>query len=160
MDDDILARELDKIGRAGAEIGEIGGALLGVETISGTGVSLGAQAAARFLPTEVFSEQRLLNVPADKALRLGFSVLSRLGDLQRGGPEEVPHPSLRAIVRAGLLNMSPTVVYFEILRADSSSCTVKLTGAAKEGLIRQRIAEKAVHRVMSALREAVDQSAG
>ena len=28
MDDDILARELDKIGRAGAEIGEIGGALL------------------------------------------------------------------------------------------------------------------------------------
>jgi len=154
-DDDLLAQELGKIGGLA---GEVVGILHGVGTMSGTPISLSVQAVTRFLPTEIFSEQLLLNVPADKALRLGFAILSRLGELQKKGTEDAPYPFLKAVVKAGFFNMNPSVIYFEILQGDSSSCTVTLTGAAKEGLIKQKIAEKAVQRVMTDLREAVGQS--
>ena len=154
MDDDLLAQELGKIGELG---GKIGGALSGAGKLSGTAASLGVQAVAKFLPTETFSKQLPLNVPADKALSLGFFVLSKLGELQKKGTEDAPYPFLKAVVKAGFFNMNPSVVYFEILQGNSLSCTVTVTGAAKEGLIKQKTAEKAVQRVMTRLREVVDQ---
>jgi len=39
----------------------------------------------------------------------------------------------------------------EITAIDAAGCTVSITGAAKEGLIKQRTAEKAVNRVAAAL---------
>jgi len=52
--------------------------------------------------------------------------------------------------------MNPSVVYFEILQGDASSCTVTVTGAAKEGLIKQKTAGKAVQKVIAHLHEAID----
>jgi len=153
MDDDLLAQELGKIGELG---GKIGGVLSGAGKLPGTGTSLGVQAVAKFLPTETFFRQFTLDLPAEKALRLGFFVLSKLGDLQKKGGEDAPYPFLKAVVKAGFFNMNPSVVYFEILQGDSSSCTVTVTGIAKEGLIKQKTAEKAVQKVMTYLREAVD----
>jgi len=153
-DDDLLAQELGKIGRLA---GEVGGTLHGVGRMSSAPIFLSVQAVTRFLPTEIFSEQLLLHVPADNALRLGFSILSRLGELQKKGTEDAPYPSLSAVVKAGFFNLNPSVIYFEIRQGDSSSCTVTVTGAAKEGLIRQQIAKKVVQRVTANLREAVGQ---
>ncbi len=39
---------------------------------------------------------------------------------------------------------------------DASSCTVTVIGAAKEGLIKQKTAEKAVQKVITHMREAID----
>jgi hypothetical protein len=157
MENDLLARELGKIGRLAAEIG---GTLPGVETVSGSGVSSRVQAVAGFLPTEIFSAQLPLNVPADKALRAGFSILSRIGEIQKKETEETFYPCLIVVAKGGFLNMNPSVIYFQILHADSSSCTVTVTGAAKEGRIKQKTAERVVQRVMTCLREAIDQPAG
>jgi hypothetical protein len=152
MDDDILAQELGKLAELG---GKIGGALTGAGKSIDSSGSLSVQIVAKFLPTETFSQQLALNLPADKALKLGFFVLAKLGEMQKKDTEDAPYPFLKVVVRAGFLNMNPAIVYFEILQGDASSCTVTITGAAKEGLIKQKTAEKAVQKVMAHLREAV-----
>jgi hypothetical protein len=152
MDDDILAQELGKLGELG---GKIGGLLSGEGKSSDTTGSLGVRIVAKFLPTETFSQQLPLDISADKALKLGFFVLSKLGEMQKKDMEDVPYPFLKVVVRAGFLNMNPAIVYFEILQGDATSCTVTITGAAKEGLIKQKTAEKAVQKVTAQLREAM-----
>jgi hypothetical protein len=49
------------------------------------------------------------------------------------------------------MGMNPAVVFFEILEGDSAGCEVIITGAAKEGLIKQHTAQKAVQSVVEAL---------
>jgi hypothetical protein len=154
MDDDILAQELGKLGELGSKMG---GVLSGMEKLTGTAVSVGVQVVAKFLPTESFSLQFSMEVPADKALKLGFFVLSKLGEMQKKDVEDAPYPYLKAVIRSGFFGMNPAVVYFEILQGDASACTVTIAGAAKEGLIKQKTAEKAVHKVTAHLREAIAQ---
>ena len=48
--------------------------------------------------------------------------------------------------------MNPAVVFFEILEGDTSGCEVTVTGAAKEGLIKQQTAQKAVQNVVMELK--------
>lgn len=153
MEDDLLAQELGKIGALG---GKIGGALSGAGKIPDVSASLAVQVVAKFLPTETCTQQLSLHVPADKALKLGFFVLSKQGEIQKEAAVDAPYPFLKAVVKAGFFNMNPSVVYFEILQGDASSCTVTITGAAKEGLIKQKTAEKAVQKVITHLREAID----
>ena len=153
MEDDLLAQELGKIGALG---GQIGGALSGAGKLPDSSASLVVQVVAKFLPTETCTQQISMNVPADKALKLGFFVLSKQGEMQKEADVDAPYPFLKAVVKAGFFNMNPSVVYFEILQGDSSSCTVTVTGAAKEGLIKQKTAEKAVQKVITHLREVID----
>jgi hypothetical protein len=44
--------------------------------------------------------------------------------------------------------MNPTVLHVEIIAAEEEKCTALMTGHAKEGLIKQRSAEKAVKRLI------------
>jgi hypothetical protein len=48
--------------------------------------------------------------------------------------------------------MNSAVVHAEILGVEGGTCTVLLTAAAKEGLIKQHTAEKAIKRVADLLR--------
>ncbi len=48
--------------------------------------------------------------------------------------------------------MNPTVVHVEVIGVDDDSCTLLVSGAAKEGWIKQRSAEKAVNRIVDFLR--------
>ncbi len=148
-DDDILSRELGKTAEFGAKLG---GILSGVEEAVGTAASFGAQFTAKYLPTESFAEKVALKITPEKALKLGFSVLTKLGKLQTEEDVKAPYPLLKAVIGSGFLNMNPAVVYLEILEADSTSCVVTITAAAKEGLIKQHTAAKAVQRVVSGLK--------
>jgi hypothetical protein len=149
-DDDVLARELGKIGERGAKLGELLSGQPEVGKAGALGGSIGAQFAAKLLPTESYSQKLALNISQERALKLGYSVLTKLGQLQTDD-NKPPYPLLKAIIQSGFLNMNPTVVYLEILDGDSQRCEVTITGAAKEGLIKQQTAEKAVRRVASAL---------
>jgi len=147
-DDDILARELAKLGGLGGAFG--GGSLAGL------GGSIGAKFAARYLPTETRTVKIALNATPEEAIQLGFFVLTKLGKLLGEGYDGSPYPLLRAVVGSGYLNMNPAVVYLEILEGSSDTCEVTITAAAKEGLIKQRTADKAIQRVASELTRLVD----
>ena len=148
-DDDVLAREISKVGKLG---GSLGGRL------SGAAASLGARFAAKFLPTETYTEKLVLEIAPEQALKLGFSVLTRLGKLQTEEDIKSPYPMLKAVVGSGFLNMNPAIVYLEIPEGDSTGCKLTITAAAKEGLIKQHTASKAVQRVVSGLRKIADRT--
>lgn len=134
-DEEILARELAKLGSFG------GGSLAGL------GGSFGAKFAAKFLPTETKSEKLAIKATPERAIQLGFSALTRLGRLQGGESDGSPYPLLKAVMGSGFLNMNPAVVFLEILEGSSDTCEVTITSAAKEGLIKQHTAEKAIQRI-------------
>nr|NJM04762.1 hypothetical protein [Desulfobacula sp.] len=83
MEDDLLAQELGKIGVLG---GKIGGALSGAGKFPDASASLAVEVVAKFLPTETCTQQISLPVPADKALKLGFFVLSKQGKMHPVAP--------------------------------------------------------------------------
>ena len=115
-DDDLLARELGKVGELGGKLGGLfsDGSALG--KAAALGGSLGASLAAKFLPTESYREKLSLSVAPEQALKLGFSVLTKLGKLQSEHGNKPPYPFLKAVIGSGFLNMNPAVVYLEILR--------------------------------------------
>jgi hypothetical protein len=137
-DDDILTGEIGKLGRK-------------LPGLTGLGASIGAQFAARFLPTETFTEKLVLKLTPEQALKLAFSMLAKLGKMQIEH-NEPPYPFLKAVIGSGFLNLNPAIVYLEILKRDAAGCEITITAAAKEGLIKQRTAAKAVQRVISALK--------
>lgn len=143
--DDLLARELGKAGSLG---GKIGGGAAGA-----FGGSLGASLAARFLSTEQYQQQ--VSVSRDVATILAqlysfFATQGRIAD-ERGASTS-QFPKISSVVGSGFLRMNPTVVHVEVVFVDKGSCTLLVSGAAKEGLIKQRSAEKAVNRVVGFLR--------
>lgn len=138
-DDAILAREIGKIGKGPG--------------LGGLGSSIGARFAARFLPTETFVETLPLKVAPDRALKLGFLALTKIGKLQTDENSTPAYPSLKAVVGSGYFNLNPAIVYLEILNGDATSCEVAITAAAKEGLIKQQTAGKAARRVVSELKK-------
>jgi len=120
--DDILAQELGKLGElAGRLEAVLPGGSAGSKIV-GMGGSFGAQFAAKFLPTETFTEKLALKIAPEKALRLGFSVLMKLGELQKSSDDNPPYPLLKAVVGSGFLNMNPAVVYLEILEGNATGC--------------------------------------
>lgn len=153
--EDILSNELAKLtGLSGA----VGHLLSGrTEGVLGAAItaSLGTQFAERFLPTERYSEKLTVSLPPEKALKRGYSALAKIGAIEEQAGEHAPYPFLRAVVRSGFLAMNPAVVYFEILDGDGSRSEITVTGAAKEGLIKQQTAQKAVQNVIGELKRLV-----
>jgi hypothetical protein len=84
-------------------------------------------------------------------------VLSNLGKLQVG-INETPSSSLKAVIGSGHMNLNPAVVSLVILSVESGGCEIIVTAKAKEGLIDQQTANKAVERVASALKEMAKES--
>jgi hypothetical protein len=149
--EDILSRELAKLASLSGSIGHLLSGATGGEKEAGKAASLGTQFALRFLPTERYSEKLTLAVPPERALKYGYSVLAEMGSLQKQAGEEAPYPFLKAVVGSGFMGMNPAVIFFEILEGDTAGCVVIITGAAKEGLIKQHTAQKAVQSVVEAL---------
>ena len=113
----------------------------------------GARFVNKFLPTEAYAETLALKIAPEEALKLGFSVLSKLGKLESNDDIKPPHPILKAVVGAGFLDMNPAIVRLEALDGDSGECELRISATAKEGLVKQDTASTAVKRVVSELRE-------
>lgn len=142
--DDLLKKELAKLGAKGGKMG--GG------TAGSIGGSMGASFAARFLPTE--QHQQEIRVARDVATVLsqvtGFlAKQGRIADDQEAGTSE--HPKISAVVGSGFFKMNPTVVHVEVIECSDNACVLSVTAAAKEGLIKQHSAEKVVRQVIAFL---------
>lgn len=147
---DLLARELGKLGAIGGAFAGFGNPAAGIP--SAAGGYLGASLAARFLPTERHQLELDLHADPQTVLTQAYALLSshgRVSDSQELSAS--PYPGISGVVGSGFLNLNPTVVHVEIVAIESGRCRVLLTGAAKEGLIKQRTAEKAVNRLAAAL---------
>lgn len=142
--EDLLARELGKVGSLG---GKIGGGAAGA-----IGGSLGASFAARFLPTEQCQQQVGVSLDVATALTKLTSFLENEGrvanDSEAGTSQ---YPKISGVLGSGFLNMNPTLVHVEVIGVDNDSCLLLVSGAAKEGLIKQRSAQKAVNRIVEFL---------
>ena len=143
--EDLLARELGKLGSLR---GKIGGGAAGA-----LGGSLGASPASGFVPTRHWQQQ--MSVSGDVAKVLAqvasfFAAQGRIADDREAATSQ--YPKISGVVASGFFNMNPTLVHVEVIGVDHASCTLLLSGSAKEGLIKQRSAEKAVGRVADFLK--------
>lgn len=145
--DQILQRELAKIGALG---GFVGGFAPGA-----IGGYLGAKFSSRFLPTETHSETIDLQLPAAQALTVAHGVLQGIGRITIGETEPSTLPQLTAVVGSGALNMNPTIVAITIAPTSETASAASISAAAKEGLIKQHSAKKAVARVQELLAKAL-----
>ena len=145
--DELLARELGKVGSLAGKMSGVTGAE--------QGGSLAARLTARYLPTEQCRQQL-----ARHETRPPFSSCMFISHIarphrQRRRERHLEFPKISAVIGSGFLKMNPAVVHVEVVGVDDHGCTLQITGAAKEGLIRQRTAEKAVARVVEFLKTMV-----
>ncbi len=154
--DEILAKELSKIGRTSGMIGGmIGGALGG--SLSGAaggaiggakGGAAGALFSARFLPTEQYQQEIKLSLDAATVLSKilsFFETEGRIANDSEAGTSQ--YPKISGILGSGFFKKNPTLVQAEVVNFTNDSCTLLISGAAKEGLIKQQSAQKAVTRI-------------
>jgi len=136
-EDEILARELGKVGG-----------------IAGSSGKAGASFAARFLPTEIFTSSLRIEADAGHVLQTAFRILSDMGRITDELADLSGPPSISAVVGSGFLKMNPAVVRVQVATISQKVSDVSITAAAKEGLIKQHTAEKAVGRFREELSKA------
>jgi hypothetical protein len=137
-EDQILVRELGKVGSI---VGPVG--------------SFGTRFSARYLPTERFTASLRLEKDVRELLQTVFRVLTSMGKMTDEYAEPSGPPSLSAIVGSGFLGMNPTLLHVEVAAASDQVAEVNISAAAKEGLIKQRSAEKAVNKFKEELSKAL-----
>lgn len=127
-DDDELLEEA--LGQLGHKHGRAGG-------------GLGARLAAKALPIRRHEEEiELPGLRPDAALRLAVDVIGHHGQVHRVGREDV-----RGVIGSGAMNRNPAVIDIRV-----HGGRISVRAAAKEGLIPQRTARKAVHQVIESMR--------
>jgi hypothetical protein len=106
----------------------------------------GAKWAARFLPTVPFEATiEVSAVPANVRATV-MSLLSELGHTDPSLPE------LSVITSSGNMNLNPTIITFAIAPSDSGA-RVSIRAVAKEGIVKQESAKKAVERLTDLLQK-------
>lgn len=133
IEDEVLVRELGKL------VGFFAG--------------FGARAAARTLPTEEYETTFDLKANADVAMALATRTLQSIGKLTDDFSSSNQAGTISAIVGSGQMNLNPTVVHVSLNELSKDSCRVSIRGLAKEGLIKQQSAIKAVERIQQLLKK-------
>lgn len=128
QDEEVLVREIGKLA------GFFGG--------------FGARFAARRLP--VVQHEAAIELEMD-SLRARDLILRILGEVGRPVDQADNNDVMSAIVGSGHLNMNPTILHLTLSATSADRCRVLITGLAKEGLIKQNAARKAVERLSSLL---------
>ena len=125
-DEEILEAELARLGGRGS----LGG-------------GLGARMTARFLKTSRFEASAEAGAPPDVVASWLVATYEDLGRPLGDG---------RAVIGAGYRQLNPSVVTAVLVPVDDGRRTrVEVRGVAKEGLVGQRTAAKAVGRVLDAV---------
>jgi hypothetical protein len=174
-DEEILARELEKVGALGAKIGKAAlGELEGAEhnpIEAAVGAAFeSAEPTERApepsdlqrwvlsrLPTETESVTAEVEEPAEHVLKLALTVLRQDGDLMEDSAG-IEAPTLAGIVKAGFLNLNPSIVRVSVMPlGDGTSTQFVVSATAKEGLIKQGTAKKAADRVKTHMLDALGQ---
>ncbi|MFE7184476.1 hypothetical protein [Streptomyces erythrochromogenes] len=139
-EDLILARALGALGAAGG----------------GSGGRRGAAFAARRLRKNVHEVDLAVGLSQADAAARAADVLLRLGTPVRAAGAVPPAGArvVRALVGGGFGNMNPVLVTVTLTGTGPETTAVRVRGAAKEGLIKQRAGEKTARQVAELLSRA------
>ncbi|HKE78875.1 MAG TPA: hypothetical protein VKB54_06190 [Solirubrobacteraceae bacterium] len=123
------------------ELGRLGG---------GRGGRFGAERAAKRIRTDRCEEALECDTSPDEVLRATAVVLARLGRLLDDAPTSSDE-EVWAVVGGGAGGLNPVVVRVEADRLGGGGCRAVVRACAKEGLIKQRAAQKTAARVRDEL---------
>lgn len=127
--EEILAREL----------GKLEGLFVGLSPTS---------FVAGFLPTERATASFSTAMSPESAVRRSADLLGAIGTLQEP-VEPTDHPALWAVVGSGFGGLNPCLLAVEFAASESGGTEIVVSGAAKEGLIKQKTAKRAVDRFVA-----------
>lgn len=103
------------------------------------------------MPNTAFEASVELDMSTDRALAELENAAGRLGRvIGRKGSDGGIRQTV--VIKPGFLNMMPAVVDIYITALGDERCRVRITGTAKETLIKQRAGEGAVRRLLAATR--------
>lgn len=138
----ILENELTKLG---AISGAVGGSIINNSAVSGAiSGGIGARLGAKMISVQNFQqtvELKLSNAEIINLLTSKFD--NKPPELLQNGSQ-----MFKKVTHSGFLNMNPTVII-----AIVTNSSVLIVGAAKEGLIKQQSAKKAVTSLVSSLKQ-------
>ncbi|TXS54174.1 hypothetical protein [Streptomyces sp. t39] len=134
-EDRILAAELAALGAVSGGSGRLTGLV------------------AKVLRTNAHEVDLVIALPFDACVRHVATVLERAGRPVASPPVEPGGgtASVRVVAGGGAGGLNPVVVTAWVARGPQDTCTVRLRGAAKEGLIKQRAGEKTATRLAALL---------
>ena len=121
----------------------LGGALVG-----DSGGPAGAAWAAKRLKTETAADIRRFDPRRSDDVLASLSQLLECSPEHQQADDQGGTATLRGVIGSGFGGMNPTYVLAVV---DTSGGSVSIAAHAKEGLIKQRSAEKAVQRVVAEL---------
>lgn len=142
-DDAIIKRKLAKLDKTA----DIIGAAVGVRPLGS-----GASWVASKLPTGTVREVITVADPAKIALEKVYKLLKKSGEIIDSKKKQ-KFPTLKAVVGSGFFNLNPTIVHLEIRPTKGGATELYLEASAKEGLLPQHSAEKAIKRIKQALKK-------
>lgn len=106
----------------------------------------------RFLPTENHTEELYLAGDLKTILQSAIQEVTRRGRLL-GDPQDASGRScITAVFYSGFMNQMLCHILFEVTKVDDTRCTLQITGTAKETLIKQHTAQKAVSEISTKLK--------
>jgi len=147
----VLEKELGKVGlKSGVIGGFIGGGLL--SAIGGAaGGRLGASWAASKLPTDEVHDKIVLQKNLTTSMTTVVQALSSMGTIIDAS-QYTDYPVVSACCGSGFANMNPAVLCVEFVQSDNAETDLYISGYAKEGLIKQKTAIKAIEKLKSILK--------
>ena len=148
-DDDILA---DELGEVGASSGELMGGPIGAARVFAGRV--GGRLGAKLLSSDTYETSSTVVAELPTVISTITTFLNNEGKLL--GTQEVSGTfEVKGLVGSGFSNMNPTILAISIGQEAQNKVHVTIRGTAKEGLVKQHSAEKAVLRIVQYLEQGI-----
>jgi hypothetical protein len=125
--------------------------LVKLVTMQGADTAIGR--AARRLPTIASRKTVIYKASLEHSAESARTAIKGASGFREmlDNPEDAGETMLFAVVGSGVKNMNPAVICATLEYVDDKTTKIHIVGSAKEGLIKQKTAEKAVRRVVEGL---------
>ena len=102
--------------------------------------------------SESYVQQLRCQHPGRRTLTAALLLLNSQSDeVLAGPPFPISEPCLAAVIRSGFLRLNLTGIVVLVIAVDEASCTLRISAVAREGVISQKSARKAVQRFVAEL---------
>lgn len=139
----ILEKELEKVGCKNATLGEFDNSELLSNIDDVFAGNSGASFAIRKLKIDKVQDKISLQKNLKESMTLIFQALSSIGIIIDAS-KYTDYPVLSACCGSGYANMNPAIICVEFLQTDDNKTDLYISAYAKEGLIKQKTAKKAI----------------
>ena len=128
------------------------------EPFGGKAAKSGASLAAKLLPTTEYKSLETIAKPLNQCVDAVTRELTTRGQLKTKVEQE-QGTAMSGLLGTGFLKMNPALIEIKLTALEPGKTRVEITSAAKEGLIKQKTAEKAAKRILEILKEPSPQTA-